>query len=88
MLLLFLMIPKRANVIALGNAFRQIQNTAVAFADAVVAAHCDVAKLRDFLIGTARVLPRLYERAVVEVNGKLVVGAFQNIHFKHQLCGE
>lgn len=82
------MIPKRANVIALGNAFRQIQNTAVAFADAVVAAHCDVAKLCNFLIGTARVLPRLYKRTVVEVYGKLVVGAFNNIHFKHQLCGE
>lgn len=88
MFLLFLMISKGTNIVTLGNALRQIQNTAVAFADTVVTAHCNIAELCDFFISTACVLPRFYKRAVVEVNGKLVIGAFENIHFKHQLCGE
>lgn len=80
------MIPQCANVIALGNAFRQIQHTAVAFPDAVVATHRNIAEFGDFLVRATRVLPRFHKRTVVEINGQLFIGAFHDFHFKNQLC--
>ena len=47
------MIPQCANVIALGNAFRQIQHTAVVFPDAVVAAHRNIAISQSLAISSS-----------------------------------
>ena len=82
-----LVIPQRAYIVAFGNALRQIQDCAITLTDAVVTAHGNVAKLGDLFVGTSGVLPGLYQRAVVEIQRKLVIGAFQYIHFKYKLCG-
>ena len=86
-LLLFFVIAQAAHIVALGNALRQIQNTAVTLADAVVAAHGDIAKLGDLLVGAARVLPGFHKGTVVEIDRELIVGGFQDLHFKNKLCG-
>ena len=81
------MIPQRADVITLGDALGQIQHTAVALADAVVAAHGDIAQSGNLLIGTAGLLPGLYQGAVVEINVQLIIGRLQNFHLKNTLSG-
>ena len=53
----------------------------------MVTAHGDVAEHGDLLIGAAYLLPRLHQRAVVEIDVQLIIRAFENIYLKDQLGG-
>ena len=78
-------IPQRARIISLGNAFRKVQNAAVTFTDPVVAAHGNITKHGDFLIAAARLLPRFDQRAIMKINVQFIVGALEHIHLKNKL---
>ena len=73
--LLLLVVAQGAYVVAFGDAFGQVQLGAVAFADAVVAAHGDVAEGGDLFVGASGFLPGFYQGAVVEVDVQRIVGA-------------
>lgn len=81
-LLAVLDVAQRADVVALGDGLGQLQPCVEALADAVVAAHGDVAEPGDLLIGAAGLLPRLDQRAVVEIQIQGVVGVLHQIHLK------
>ena len=53
----------------------------------MVAAHGDITKHGDLLVGAACVLPSLDERAIMEVDGKLIIRGFDDIHLEHELSG-
>ena len=60
-------------VLLLGDGLGQLQPCVEALADAVVAAHGDVAEPGDLLVGAAGLLPRLDQRTVVEIQIQGVV---------------
>ena len=68
-----LILPMHRCVLLLGDGLGQLQPCVEALADAVVAAHGDVAEPGDLLIGAADLLPRLDQRAVVEIQIQGVV---------------
>ena len=83
--LVLLAVAQAAHIVALRNALRKIQHTAVAFTDTMVTAHGNIAECRDLLIGATSLLPSLYKGAVMEVNGKLIIRGFLDLHLKDQL---
>ena len=83
--LLFPHIAQRADRIALCDALRQLQLAAIGLANAVIAAHGDIAQQGDLFILAALLLPSLDQRAIVKINRQQVVRAFLDVHFKHPL---
>ena len=73
-----------ANAVALGDGLGQLQLAAEAFRDAPVTAHGVVAEGAQLFIGAALLLPGLHQRAVVEIDIQVVVGAALDLHFEHQ----
>ena len=75
-------VSQRADVIALRNGLGQLKACVKAAADAVVAAHGDVAQSGDLLVAAAGLLPGLDQRAVVEIEIERVVCIFDEIHLE------
>lgn len=82
-LLVRLDVSQRADVIALRNGLGQLEASVKAAADAVVAAHGDVAQSGDLLVAAAGLLPSLDQRAVVEIEIERVVRILDEIHLEH-----
>ena len=82
-LLVRLDVSQRADVIALRNGLGQLEASVKAAADAVVAAHGDVAQSGDLLVAAAGLLPGLDQRAVVEIEIERVVRVLDEIHLEH-----
>ena len=82
-LLVRLDVSQRADVIALRDGLGQLKASVKAAADAVVAAHGDVAQSGDLLVAAAGLLPGLDQRTVVEIEIERVVCIFDEIHLEH-----
>lgn len=82
-LLVRLDVSQRADVIALRNGLGQLEACVKAAADAVVAAHGDVAQSGDLLVAAAGFLPGLDQRAVVEIEIERVVRILDEVHLEH-----
>lgn len=82
-LLVRLDVSQRADVIALRNGLGQLKACVKAAADAVVAAHGDVAQSGNLLVAAAGLLPGLDQRAVVEIEIERVVRILDEIHLEH-----
>ena len=84
---LFTYKPNLTDTVTFGNGLGQFQLAAKAFRNPPVAAHGVVAQQLDLLIGAALLLPCLHQRAVVEIDIQIVIGAALDIHLKDPLGG-
>ena len=75
-------VAQSADIVALGDGLGQLQPRVKALADAVVAAHGDIAEPCDLRIAASCLLSCLYKRAVVEVEIQGIVRALHHVHFK------
>lgn len=64
----------------LGDGVLKIQRKPYDFGNATVAVHGDVAQKCTGLVIKTKLLPRGYQRAVVEVNGNIVVVSLNIVH--------
>ena len=82
-LLVRLDVSQRADVIALRDGLGQLKACVEAAADAVVAAHGDVAEPGDLLVAAAGLLPGLDQRTVVEIEIERVIRILDEIHLEY-----